>query len=43
MICQVCQDDDDEFSVPADKIGIALMKRHLANEHDVPEHEMAVD
>ena len=36
-ICLVCEQEGklpgERFKVPADEIGVALMRRHLADEH----------
>jgi len=31
--CNVCSDKGDEFSVPWDHVGIALMQAHFADKH----------
>ena len=33
--CNLCTKNGEEFEVPADEIGVAIMRQHLADKHDV--------
>ena len=35
--CRLCNDNGDEFIVPADEIGVELMKAHLLEKHGIKE------
>ena len=33
--CNLCKKDGKETKIPADEVGVELMKAHLETEHDV--------
>jgi len=34
-VCELCKEVDQDFTVPFDEIGAAVMQQHLASEHHV--------
>lgn len=35
LVCELCVEEDREFTVPSDEIGAAVMYQHLLSEHGV--------
>lgn len=34
-VCNLCKDEGNDYSVPADEFGVAFMKEHLWEKHGV--------